>query len=259
MSPDWCCTNVTAANTNHPPIVIGVGRVGSYSAAKQGFYSRRRRYWAISKWNDACAPHCRCKGTGVHHYPMGHVEDPAHPHFTTKTQADQYLGTLMTANQPIKVDDRFLYRFHDYQESGNEVNKAHDGQPCTVVRLHTPQAGGAEVQATYGIRFDDQQMAMATAEELQPLTEYGTPLTVIVLNAQAIIDHAKIVGWIEDFTQMGVTRLTRSHTTLIVSIFDSMALVIFHAGSHKQTHTVDMTNREVVSQFLKQDPEMWAQ
>ncbi len=74
--------------------VIGVGRVGSYAKAKQGHYSRSRRYWAIAQWSDECKPTCQGKSKGHLHYPVGPVERKDLPHFRTKTAAETYLKEM---------------------------------------------------------------------------------------------------------------------------------------------------------------------
>lgn len=70
--------------------VMGVGRVGSYAAAKRAHRSRNHRYWAIAKRDESCSANCKCAQTGIH-YPKGWVEDKSHPKFKTRKEATKYL------------------------------------------------------------------------------------------------------------------------------------------------------------------------
>ena len=83
--------------------VRGVGRVGTYAAAKNAHRCRARKYWALFFWSkectEDCSQHIGDQYVGGHmHYPKGYVEVEGQPHFKTKTEAIKYFYPLYTLN-----------------------------------------------------------------------------------------------------------------------------------------------------------------
>ena len=78
--------------------IDGVGRIGSYTKAKRGMYSRSRKYWTLFIYSDNCSAieitsgngYC-CDG-GTRHYSLGFVEVAGVPQFKTKKQAVEFFS-----------------------------------------------------------------------------------------------------------------------------------------------------------------------